>query len=727
MSSPDSAEGLAAGAAALPRPTRWPWLVLAVFVTIAAVAMILVSINDESLGEQIPYVIAFSMFGVVGALIASRDRGNRIGLILLMASFLTALSFLSFEVLTYSLVRGQSGWWVVPSALANSTGWLFGILPAIFFLPLLFPDGHVASPRWRVLLWIINVFLAVVAINLLFGQETISGSTDAYKIANPFYMDAAGSIPVDALIAIMFPAVFGAGIASLIVRFRRAQGVERQQIKWVAFGLGLALMIIFSSSSAQEESVLTAWINGAGFMLFPISIGIAVLRFHLYDLDLVVKKTLIYAAFAVLATAIYLAMVVGVGAWLGRNNSLLTMLAAVVVALTFQPARARLTRLADRMVYGKRATPYEVLSEFSERVGEAYSADDVLPRMARILGEGVGAERADVWLVVDDALRDVAAWPADSEVSGALPITNGAIPPIDGADRAYPVEQAGELLGALTIRKPAADPVSPADEKLIAGLASQAGLVLRNVRLTEELKARLQDLKGAQKRLVSAQDEERRKLERNIHDGAQQQLVALAVKARLARQFTDRDPARVVEMLDQIETEMQQALEDLRDLARGIYPPLLADKGIGAAIEAQARRSPLPVSVGSDVAGRFAREVEAAVYFCVLEALQNAAKYSEASAVTVSFYREADDLVFVVTDDGSGFDPSAIGYGTGLQGIADRLGALEGSMSVASSPGAGTILTGRLPVVELSLPSEDDVSGVVEVQQHVQSVESADA
>jgi signal transduction histidine kinase len=238
---------------------------------------------------------------------------------------------------------------------------------------------------------------------------------------------------------------------------------------------------------------------------------------------------------------------------------------------------------------------------------------------------------------------------------------------------------------------PPSDPMDPAKEKLIADLAAQAGLVLRNVRLVE-------DLRGSRRRLVSAQDEERRKLERNIHDGAQQQLVALAVKARLARQLTDRDPEKAAQLLSQIEAETSHALEDLRDLARGIYPPLLADKGLAAALQAQARRSTIPVEVVPDGVGRYPQEVEAAVYFSVLEALQNVAKYADASRADVRLEQTGSALTFEVRDDGRGFDPASSGYGTGLQGIADRLAALNGSLRVASALGDGTTVTGVIPL-----------------------------
>jgi signal transduction histidine kinase len=320
----------------------------------------------------------------------------------------------------------------------------------------------------------------------------------------------------------------------------------------------------------------------------------------------------------------------------------------------------------------------------------------------------VGAERARVWLLVDDRLRQVAVWPTDAPAE---------VPD----DLSVDVRHQGDLLGALSVAMPANDPMDPTKEKLVRDLAAQAGLVLRNVRLTEQLRARLEDLQAAQKRLVAAQDQERRRLERNIHDGAQQQLVALAVKARVTRQLIERDPARAQETLQQIEADMQVALDDLRDLARGIYPPLLADRGLEAALEAQARRAAIPVEVRAVGIGRYPQEIEAAVYFSCLEALQNTAKYAHATHATLVLLPETGGLRFQVIDDGSGFDPGAQGYGTGLQGIADRVGALDGSLAVVSSPGAGTTIEGYLPTVATdetvrsgdgtaSLPSQHDLT-----------------
>ena len=685
------------------RPARWPWIGVAAFFLIAAGTCVLVGVNGESVAAQIPLVIAFGMFAVVGALIVSRDRQNVIGLMLLgPALIIVTLSAACGEAFTWLVLQGADGIGVALLGFANNLGWLLAILPVVLFLPLLFPDGHLPSPRWKVLVWAISVLLVALFLSLLFGQERFTGSTDAIGIANPFYIAAVGRLPkLDPVVGVLFPVFCLLSISSLILRFRRSTGVVRQQIKWVVFGFLFAVVGV-SIGGWISGSVLASIVLGVAFLAFPLSIGIAVLRFHLYDLDVVVKKTVVYAALALFATVVYLALVVGLGATFGRGSSFLTMVAAVIVAVTFQPARAWLTRFANRIVYGKRATPYEVLTEFSERVGDAYADEDVLPRMARVLGEGIGAERADVWLAVDHELHDVAAWPTDSVDVAPIPLPNGTVPTIEGVDRVFPVQHGGELLGALAVRKPASDPVTPSDEKLMSDLAGQAGLVLRNVRLTEELKLRLLDLKAAQKRIVSAQDEERRKLERNIHDGAQQQLVALQVRQRLVEQLIDRDPAKAKEIVAQLQTDTGSALQDLRDLARGIYPPLLADEGLAAALTAQARKAALPVTVEAAGIGRFSPSVEAAVYFSVLEALQNVAKYAAATSAQVLVANGDGELRFEVRDDGNGFDPTQTGYGTGLQGIADRLATLDGTVQLRSAPGEGATVLGSIPVVPVT-------------------------
>jgi signal transduction histidine kinase len=199
------------------------------------------------------------------------------------------------------------------------------------------------------------------------------------------------------------------------------------------------------------------------------------------------------------------------------------------------------------------------------------------------------------------------------------------LPAIHDATRAVAVRHGDELFGALTLAKPRNEALTPTEDKLLQDLAlqdlaSQAGLVLRNVRLTTELQASVDELRASRRRLVQAQDEERRKIERNLHDGAQQQLVALTVQLGLLERLAD-DPERVRQTSVQLQAALRDALDDLRDLARGIYPPLLADKGLPAALEAQGRKAAVATTIEPDGVGRYPREIEAAVYFCALEAM----------------------------------------------------------------------------------------------------------
>ena len=695
------------------RPARWPWIGLAIFFAFAVIGTIVVVANHESVAAQVPYIVAFTMFGIVGALIVSRDRRNVIGLMLLYASLMTASSFLSGELLTWLVVRGHTGPLAVFFGLMNNFGWLLGILPVLFILPLVFPDGRLPSPRWRPLLGFILAFLFVIGVSFIVGQRTLSGSNQDVGIANPFFVEATSHVPnLDVVIAVLFPITFLVAVGSLIRRFRRAAGIERQQIKWVVFGLVFAFVsIIVGDFVIPGNAILSAVIGGAGFLAFPVSIGIAVLRFRLYDLDIVVRKTVVAGVLAVFVAAVYAAIVAAGGFLLGRNDATVSVIAAVILALAFQPVRARARRFADRVVYGKRANPYEVLTEFSSRVGGAYATEDVVPRMAQILGEGAGAKVARVWLRVGRELRPSASWPPDAAIPPNLAVDGDAVPSIPGV-YVGAVRDRGELLGALSVEMPASDPMTPDKERLVADLASQAGLVLRNVALVEELR-------GSRRRLVAAQDHERRKLERNIHDGAQQQLVALAVKARLARQSVARDPAKTEEMLAQIEAETQTALDDLRDLARGIYPPLLADKGLGSALDAQARKASFPVRVDADGVGRLPQDIEAAVYFSCLEALQNVAKYAGASGAAITITRAPTLLTFAVTDDGRGFDPTTVGSGGGLEGVADRLAAIGGTFDVESSAGEGTEVTGRVPITGESAATTYSENELAVEDEHV--------
>jgi signal transduction histidine kinase len=260
------------------------------------------------------------------------------------------------------------------------------------------------------------------------------------------------------------------------------------------------------------------------------------------------------------------------------------------------------------------------------------------------------------------------------------------------------------------LSKPKEEPLSPTEAALVQHVASQAVLVVRNVRLTAELRLMIDELRASRRRLVGAQDSERRKIERNLHDGAQQRLVALGIQLGLLERIA-RDPERLETLGDAISplrSALQDALDELRDLARGIYPPLLADSGLAAALGAQAAKAAVRTVVDADGIGRYDQEVEAAVYFCALEALQNVSKYADASVAAVRLAESVGWLEFDIEDDGRGFDPGAV-RGSGLQGMADRLDAIGGSLDIESGPRGGTIVRGRVPVTK-----RDSVDGSID-------------
>jgi signal transduction histidine kinase len=419
------------------------------------------------------------------------------------------------------------------------------------------------------------------------------------------------------------------------------------------------------------------------------------------------NRLIIFAVLAAFIAIVYSAVVVGIGAAFDASmpNTGLSVVATSVVALAFGRVRRRAQRLANRITYGERSMPEEVLAHFSEQVAASYAPEEALPRIARAIAEGTGAARAEVWVRVEEAFLFGAEWPAtDRGRRARVPFGGPSLPAFSDVDRVVAVRHQDELLGAITIAKRAGEPVTGSEEKLLDDVASQAGLVMRNVALTADLAARLEEIEGAatelrasRQRIVEAQDSERRRIERDIHDGAQQHLVALAVKLRMARTATEKDAAKAAQALADVRTLIDQALDNLRDLARGIYPPVLAEQGLAAALRGQALPAGLKATLTSRCDERFDAAVEAAVYFCCLEAIQNAAKHG---ATRVKIHLRLDDgvLSFSVADDGPGFDAATATRGSGLQNMEDRVAAVGGRVEIRSEPGGGTTMTGSVVV-----------------------------
>jgi signal transduction histidine kinase len=640
-------------------------------------------------------------FPIVAILILARQPRNRIGWILMAIGLGWALGLESYG--NFALSRGLPGGAL--SIALSSPLWAPPIGLMGTSLLLRFPNGRLLSPRWRKVEWVAVIAISVAVLAIWFAPGDLSDSGYP-NLINPIGIESLKALLNFAIpVIILIPITIIASAVSLVIRFRRSSGTERLQLKWLA-GAGavvavnyLAAMVAsigFNWSGTNTPTWIAVIQFGAvmSFMLIPIAIGFAILKHRLYDIDVVINKTLVYAALAAFITAVYVGIVVGVGTAVGsKRNLALSILATALVAVGFEPVRERVQRFANRLVYGKRATPYEVLSEFSGGMAHAVATEDLLPRMARMVAGGTSAARVDVWLKVGQDLIREASWPdQDGSPAASMPQVDGDSVSIAGADASALVRHQGEVLGVIGLTKSPGESMSAAESKLLQDLASQAGLVLRNVRLIEELRT-------SRQRLVRAQDEERRRLERNLHDGAQQRLVSIALVLRMARHHLGEDgDLKVGESIDQAAEQLALALQELRELARGIHPAILTERGLGPALHSLAERSVIPATMESLLDGRLPPDVEATAYFVVSEALANAGKYSQATAVTVRTAAQDGELLIEVTDDGiGGADASR---GSGLRGLADRVAAVDGSLEIVSPPGQGTRLRMSVPVSE---------------------------
>jgi len=583
------------------------------------------------------------------------------------------------------LVLRGSG--VIPADLPSAVAWILVIsepamVVAIFlwltFGLLLFPDGRLPSPRWRWVGVLGAAGMVVIAAALAWSYRPWSSEPTGVDIP---ILDAG-------FVALMLAVVLS--LAALIVRLRRSSGATRDQFKWVVWGASIFVPTMVAVSilggTRYQDLMLVPVMVASAIMLGAY--GIAVGRYRLFDIDVVISRTVVAAGLAGFITVVYAVLVGAVGLVVGFGTGAalpLSIAATVVVALLFQPVRLRMRRWADRLVYGERATPYEVLSRFSERMRDTVATEDVIPQMAQLLTQGTGATQATVWMKSGNELRPVASWPENDPMP--TPVGTSGELSVPGVDHVAPVEHDGELLGAVTVTMPRGEALTATEERLVDDVASQAGLVLRNARL-------IQQLRSSRQRLVSAQDEERRRLERDLHDGAQQQIIGVKIKLGLARRVDDA--AKRDEMLYALMEDTDEAIQSLRDLAHGIYPPLLEAMGLEAALTARTAKAPVAVSVSAAGVGRYSREVEAAVYFCVLESAQNAVKHAEADSVAVTLQHGDGRLVFEVADGGTGFDPETQIPGRGLVNMADRLDALGGTLDVRSTPEKGTTIIGTL-------------------------------
>lgn len=520
-------------------------------------------------------------------------------------------------------------------------------------------------------------------------------------------------------------------------RYVHGRAAERDRLRWLGAGLlgGGAVVVV-----TVALHLILDWPSG----FYPALVSAAALPAASVFLSRAkvlhgaggraLVDALSVTGFVVAISAVYLVVVRGLGqvppGTAGRESVGLSMIAAGVTAVSFGPARRWLLDRANRLVLGDRPRPDDLVSAFGSRLTRSVPMDELLLQMAESLVRALDLVRADVYTGTGDVMERVAGFP-DAAAVPRIPVTGRERPavvragvsgnawiqvwipsllrgPVDENQmRVAPIRNAGELLGLLVVERSAsAEPFTEDDDRILGDLAREVGLALHNTQLDAALRVTLADLRvhaaelrRSRARIVASGDAVRRRVERDLHDGAQQSLVAVAIGLRLARDTIERDPEAAAQMLEEMNGEVQRAIAELRELAHGIYPPLLAEEGLAAALSLAGSRSQLVVSVDVQCPDRFDQEVEAAVYFCCLEALQNAAKHAAGATVAVRVWQEGANLYFRIVDDGPGFDAGSTPTGHGLVNMADRVGAIGGRVDWRSQPGRGVEVAGSVPII----------------------------
>ena len=666
-------------------------------------------------------------YGALGALVVWYRPKNPIGWIFLVVSLFEGMSGLASG---YGLF-GSALWGsdlfpgredLVRDVAAWLNLWIW--MPAIF-LPttlvlLLFPNGRLPSRRWRAVAWMTLLALAVV----MAGRALHPGPVESWgPEVNPFDFGMDPGLMEAALNTgtMMLVAALVASLVALTGRFRRSQGVEREQIKWLVYaGMIMVLGFIFTAvlwfafpgdPFVQELSIA---LTSATVLIIAVAAGIAIARHNLYDIDLIINRTLVYVLLTAVVIAIYVLLVGGVGAVLQtRSNWIVALLATVVVAILFQPLRDRLQRGVNRLLYGQRDEPFEVLSDLGQRLESTFSPEMVYPTLVETVAQTLKLPYA---AISSRAPAVEGEEGLETAVSYGRPVPN----PI-----CYPLTYQGETIGQLEVAPRApGESLSAADQRLLRNIARQAGTAVHAVQLISELQRTRHDLQRSRRELVTAREEERRRLRRDLHDGLGPSLAALHLQAGVLRRLIKHDPQAAELLVDEFRGDIRVTIDEIRRVVYELRPPALDELGLATAVRSQAERwngripknEPGQAHHGaaerqSDAALQVAVEapetlpplpaaVEVAAYRIVQEALANVAHHARAAHCTIRFClngkKDNPILEVEVIDDGLGLNGR--GEGLGLLSMRERAEELGGRLTVVALPEGGTRVWAELPI-----------------------------
>jgi signal transduction histidine kinase len=691
----------------VPRARSYDWLKLVDLVVAVASAVIVVIalVGAPHAGHRALWIVC----GVVvlcwsGAAVAMIDTAPRLG------SFLGVIALMSATAMIAMRLGEVSGHGTHGTAREVAVVATLGAMAVALHLLLGLPDGLlVARPRQLGAIGFYVIALAL-AVCLLAASRALS----PWPVTGVFALAIAMTLP------------------GVHTRYVAALAAGRQLIQSLAIGALVAIMVVVFIATVHT---LLAWppdpaptlIAASG--LIPLSMAIGSRPFASHA-DRVLVHLLTTFGFVVIVAAAYSIALRGLGKTPTTHNEreilAWSMAAAGIAAAMYVAARGRFARMATSLTYGAREAPDEVVRSFGTRLTRAIPMDELLLQLAESLRKTLGLVSAEIYTGTGEVLDLVVAVP---DVVGRSLVVSGNERPVvaragvsgnawasvwipgvltdrpAGPIRIAPISHAGELLGIIVVsRGEGALAFREEDDRVLTDLARQVGLALHNAQLDtalqsslDELRRQADELRASRARVVASGDAERRRVERNLHDGAQQHLVALAVNLRLAKDIVVEDPPGAVEMLDELGRAVQETIRELRELAHGIYPPLLVDSGLAEALKAVANRSPLDVELVTDGIARHGGDIEAAIYFCCLEALQNAGKHAPDSHVVIRIWEESGGLLFEVSDDGPGFDVGRAIRGHGYTNMADRLGAIGGAVRWESQPGSGTTIRGSVP------------------------------
>jgi two-component system NarL family sensor kinase len=628
-------------------------------------------------------------FAVLGALVASRLPRNPIGWIFLTVGLFYAFTALAAAFLAYGPSFPLYDW----AYWFGSWLWIPAtILPATFVL-LVFPDGHLPSPGWRFVAWSAALGLALTVLFVMFYP----GPLASWGLeANPFGISQAGP-NLDKLInfaaALLVVGVIGSLVA-YSVRYRRSTGIEREQLKWLGYAVVIYVLISVLSSIAwlvwpdfswkQEISIV---LTDLGILGIAVAAAIAILRHRLYDINIIINRTLVYTALTVGVAALYGLVVGALGAlFQARSNLFVSLLATGLAAILVQPMRDGLQRLVNRLMYGERDDPYAVLSSLSRRLEGSLSPEATLPAVVETVAHTLKLPYVAIALKREGDFKTVASYGLAGDELIQLPLI-------------YQGETVGHL--RLSTRSPN-ESFTPGEQRLLRDIARPIGVTAHTVLLTEDLRQLAEDLQRSREDLVKSREEERRRLRRDLHDELGPQLASLKLNLDVARNLVSRDPRAAEALLIDLRTQSQSAIADIRRLVFDLRPPALDELGLIGAIQEYTRQivsqdglqirldspkdlPPLPAAV------------EVAAYRITLEALANFVRHSQGSNCQVSISKTDDHLQVEVCDDGLGL-PQEVQPGVGLNSMRERAAELGGTCAIEALPQAGTRVLARLPL-----------------------------